>query len=238
VWQEAQDREVIAPDANLETLAAATVRHAFCFPECLTREPICTPDRGIAGVVVREQASVSGVVEIAALAIQDGLYQLTVRVWNDTPPPRAGGGREELLPVTLVSTHAVLTASGGSFVSLMDPPEQYRSAVADCRNVGVWPVLVGEANERHTMLASPIILYDHPQLAPESPGDLFDATEIDEILTLRILTMTDDEKQEMRASDPRADALLRRTESLAREELMRLHGTIRGMRAVGEGETS
>jgi hypothetical protein len=98
--------------------------------------------------------------------------------------------------------------------------------------------MVGETGGRDTMLASPIILYDYPELAPESPGDLFDATEIDEILTLRILTMTDDEKREMRGTDPRADALLARTEALAREELMRLHGTMRGPRLMSDGGTS
>ena len=41
------------------------------------------------------------------------------------------------------------------------------------------------------MLISPIILGDHPAIAPESAGDLFDATEIDEILTLRVMTMTE-----------------------------------------------
>jgi hydrogenase maturation protease len=82
------------------------------------------------------------------------------------------------------------------------------------------------------MLSSPIILYDYPQIAPESPGDLFDATEIDEILTLRILTLTDDEKRAMASLDERARALLERTESIAREQLMGLHGTIRGLRPL------
>jgi hypothetical protein len=82
------------------------------------------------------------------------------------------------------------------------------------------------------MLASPIILYDYPQVAPESPGDLFDATEIDEILTLRILALTEEEKQAMAAVDKRAQALLTRTESLAREQLLGLHGTIRGLRTL------
>ena len=84
------------------------------------------------------------------------------------------------------------------------------------------------------MLSSPIILYDYPQIAPESPGDLFDATEIDEILTLRILTLTEDEKRAMSDVDDRARALLERTESLAREQLMGLHGTIRGLRPISD----
>jgi hypothetical protein len=98
------------------------------------------------------------------------------------------------------------------------------------RNVGVWPVLAGEAGNKFTMLSSPIILYDYPQVAPESPGNLFDGGEIDEILTLRILTMTDEEKGEMAAVDGRARDLLARTESLSGEEMSRLHGAMRTLR--------
>src|SRR5208282_417095 len=116
----------------------------------------------------------------------------------------------------LVSTHTILGVRQGEFVSLLDPPEDCREAVAACGNVGTWPVLVGEEGQRDTLLSSPIILYDYPQLAPESPGDFFDGTEIDEMLTLRIMTMTDEEKVAMAAVDERAAALLARTEALAR----------------------
>ena len=116
---------------------------------------------------------------------------------------------------------------GGAFVSLFDPPEDLKDAAAECVNEGTWPVLAGEAGAANTMLSSPIILYDYPQVAPESPGDLFDGTEIDEILTLRILGMTDDEKREMAAADVRARALLERTESLSASQMARLHGALR-----------
>jgi hydrogenase maturation protease len=85
------------------------------------------------------------------------------------------------------------------------------------------------------MLSSPIILYDYPQVAPESAGDLFDSTEIDEILTLRILTLTDEEKREMRSVDERARAILERTETLPAEQLMKLHGAVRGLRPLKDG---
>jgi hypothetical protein len=77
------------------------------------------------------------------------------------------------------------------------------------------------------MLASPIILYDYPAIAPESSIDLYDATEIDEILTLRILTLSDDEKARIRAVDPRARAILERCERLSPAELAALHGARR-----------
>ena len=115
----------------------------------------------------------------------------------------------------------------GAFVSLTDPPEELKEAAAGCDNQGTWPVLVGEAGQTDLLLSSPIILYDYPQIAPESPGDFFDGTEIDEMLALRILTMTDEEKREMAATDPRTRELLERTEAMTPAELTRLHGALR-----------
>ena len=112
----------------------------------------------------------------------------------------------------------------------------FRDAAAGCHNVGTWPVLVGEAGERDCMLSSPIILYDYPEIAPESPGDLFDGTEIDEILTLRIMTLTEEEKRAMRGVDERARQILERTETLPVEQLMKMHGAMRSLRSTEEDE--
>jgi hypothetical protein len=121
----------------------------------------------------------------------------------------------------------VLRAARGEFVSLTDPPERLRDAASACRNEGTWPVLVGEQHERDTVLSSPIILEDHPRVAPESPGDLFDGGEIDQMLVLNILSLTDAERADMRDADPRTREILERTEALTEDELMRLHGAIR-----------
>ena len=139
--------------------------------------------------------------------------------------------RDGALLHSFVSTHAILESAEGEFISLLDPPTALRSVAETCRNQGLWPVLVGEEGDCHTLLASPIILYDYPQVAPESPGDLFDGAEIDEILSLRILTMTDDEKREMRYSDERAREILERTENLPEEQLMKLHGALGSLRS-------
>ena len=131
----------------------------------------------------------------------------------------------------LVSWRAiVLHVRGAAFLSLQDPPEFAKEATAACQNVGAWPILVGEHGERDTMLAPPIILYDYPEIAPESPGDLFDGTEIDEILTLRILTLTEDEKRAVGAIDAQARALLHRSEALSPEQMLSLHGRLRPAR--------
>ena len=115
---------------------------------------------------------------------------------------------------SLLSAHTILHIEGGEFISAIDPPDSLKQAAAECANVGTWPVLAGEEGQRDCMLSSPIILYDYPQIAPESPGALFDGTEIDEILALRILTLTDDEKQEMRNADDRSREILERTETM------------------------
>ena len=138
------------------------------------------------------------------------------------------GSRAQALPAALVAAHMIITISGGAFVSMTDPPEWAAPAVSECENAGCWPVLAGPPGERNVLLASPIILPDHPEVARESAGELYDGTEIDEILTLRTLALTDEEKDAARATDPRAAALIDRVESLDGAALQRLHGTIRG----------
>jgi hydrogenase maturation protease len=141
-------------------------------------------------------------------------------------------GRPGVLHHALCSTHALLHAPEGAFVSAADPPPELAAAAGRCRNVGLWPVLVGGPEDATTMLASPIILEDHPRVAPESPGDLFDGGEIDQLLILNILALTDEEKAEMAAADPRAREILRRSEGLSPEQLMALHGTVRELGLV------
>ncbi|WP_336206922.1 hypothetical protein [Nonomuraea sp. LPB2021202275-12-8] len=177
------------------------------------------------GGVLRSWQALRGHAEVSARRLRPGIVRLTVRVVNTTP--WNGEVRAEAMRHTLVSAHTVLQVAGGEFVSLMDPPEELRMLAEGCRNVGAWPVLVGEDGDRHTMLSAPIILYDHPRIAPESPGDLFDATEIDQLLTLSVLALGEEEKREIRDGDPRGREILDRCASLTAEQLMRLHGILR-----------
>jgi hypothetical protein len=156
-----------------------------------------------------------------------GVLRLQVRVENRTAPPAPPRVRRDALPYALISAHTIIGAEAGTFLSLTDPPEWAARFAAGCANTGTWPVLAGPPECGNLMLASPIIVGDHPQIAPESAGDLFDATEIDEILTLRTLAMTDAEKAEARATDPRAADLLDRLDGLPPEMLDKMHGAIR-----------
>ncbi|HEY7426928.1 MAG TPA: hypothetical protein VH682_22015, partial [Gemmataceae bacterium] len=198
-------------------------------------EPVRDPVGQIVGALLRERQAIEGSIEVEAAKVAEGLFRLACRVNNHTPLAEAAtASRDDALLRCLISAHILLGVCGGEFVSLLDPPECWREVAAACGNVGVWPVLVGAEGQTDTMLASPIILYDYPQIAPESPADFFDGTEIDEMLTLRILTMTDEEKHAMAAVDERTRDLLARTETLAREQLLGLHGTIRDARPIAE----
>jgi hypothetical protein len=231
-WQEAAEEESAVPVFRLSDLAGQAMIWPFQLPGARETEAIRDGAGKELGVVRREKQALTGVVECSAEVAWEGMFRLTVRVSNCT---NAAGmvtaSREEALALAFVSTHTILEVRGGEFVSLIDPPEQYAEPAKLCQNIGAWPVLVGDEGQRDTMLSSPIILYDYPQVAPESPGDLFDGAEIDEILSLRIMTMTDEEKREMRDSDDRARQVLERTETLPEDQLIKLHGALRGLRA-------
>ncbi len=231
-WQEAVECEVTVPLCNLETLTEAPLKWDFAFPVKDEMEPLHDASNKIVGIIIRKRESVQGTAEISATHAGDRLFKVQVRVKNLTS--LEGSTRDEALAQSLVSAHILLGAVDCQFVSLLEPPENLKDLAASCQNIGAWPVLVGNAGDRDTMLASPIILYDYPQIAPESPGDLFDGTEIDEILALRILTMTEDEKREMRSTDEHARKMLERTESLPMEHLIKLHGTLRELRSLEE----
>jgi len=218
-WQEATERAVPLR-CSLAELLTAPQRHEFSFPG--------GDDPGPAPY------SLDGEVEFSARTVDDSGLRLCVRVTNRTHATAGGAGRADILARSLVSCHAILTLEAGEFVSLLDPPPELAASARSCENIGAWPVLAGEAGVRNTVLASPIILYDYPTIAPESSGDLFDATEIDEILSLRILTLTDEEKREVRESDERARRLLDRTEALTAEQLMQMHGVLRQPRLLEE----
>lgn len=235
-WQEAVEREVALPMRNLEQLVHAPLSHLFTFPAGKELDYLRDDDGLIAGVVIREQLALDGVVEVKNTQLSPDLFKICVQVRNLTDFGGAEqASREDALLSALVSTHTVLGVEDGRFCSLLDPPDALGEISANCHNVGTWPILMGGAGERDTMLSSPIILYDYPQIAPESAGDLFDGTEIDEILSLRIMTLTEEEKREMRESDERARQMLERTETLPAEQLLKLHGAMRSLRPVEEG---
>ncbi|MGH9038793.1 MAG: hypothetical protein ACRDZ3_01025 [Acidimicrobiia bacterium] len=162
-----------------------------------------------------------------------GIARLRLVVENVTDWSEAGVSRDLVLARSAIATHLVVALTDGRFVSLVDPPEWAKPAVASCTNEHTWPVLVG-SDAQDTLLSAPMVLPDFPEVAPESPNELFDGLENDEILTLRIQTLTDAEKTEARATDPRAAAIIDAVDNLPPDLYERLHGAIRGMDSFPE----
>ena len=232
-WQEAAERDAIVEAPSLDQLVNAPVRQVLELPPSEATESIYYPERQITQLIVRTQEPILGRISLSASRFNHDLYKIALEVANQGSVTHPGAAsRDSALMRSLLSAHSILSVEHGEFVSLLDTPEEFKEFAAQCKNVGTWPVLVGEENQRDAMLSSPIILYDYPQIAPESAGDLFDGTEIDEILTLRIMTLTEEEKREMRGADDRTRKILERTEMLPVEQLMKMHGALRGLKTV------
>jgi hypothetical protein len=234
-WQEAVEQEISLPARNLAQLEGESLCQQFTLAPETQLEPVHDAAGRIGAIIFRQREEIRGSVRVSARRLREDVFKICIRIQNETAfEVPDGSTRDDALLRSLVSAHTVMGVQDGMFVSAIDPPETVRELAATCTNSGTWPVLVGDEALRDTMLSSPIILYDYPQIAPESDGDLFDGTEIDEILSLRIMTLTDEEKREMRQSDERASKLLDRTETLPAEHLMKLHGVLRGLRPLKE----
>lgn len=150
-WQEATEREI--------TVSLGTSSR-FSFPATRATEELSST-----AAILRRQEALKGVVEAQGTAMGRGVFKITVKVLNRTP---MGGtlcnDQDAVIMRTFASTHTILHCANGEFISSME------QGAEKCRNIGTFPVLVGdeEKQERHTMLSSPIILYDYPRIAPES----------------------------------------------------------------------
>jgi hypothetical protein len=224
VWLEAIEREVKLAPVPLN--APIKQVHEFTFPAA----------RLVDKEVTRSNEMICGRIELETLPVERLVVKISARIFNETPLPAGMDNQDAVLMRTFASTHTILHASGGKFVSLLDPDPDCVDLARACRNIGTWPVLVGdkEKQEHDTMLSSPIILYDYPQIAPESAGELFDSTEIDELLTLRVQTLTDIEKNEMQRVDEHARKILERAENLRPEQFLKMHGTLREVRKTND----
>ena len=239
-WDEGVEERVQLTVPVDELLAEGRVL-AFERPADAQEEAVIDAAGETIGRLLRRRTRLTGVIELSTeeLSVPCRTLRLRATVRNTTevrtPAPGATADdhpsdRDAKLADALVSAHLVLGLSAGSFLSPTDPPQWARPAAAQCRNEGVWPVLAGVDGGADVILASPIILEDHPAIAPESPGAMYDLTEIDEILALRTAALTEQEKREARGTDPRAAAVVELADTLPAAVLDRLHGAIRGLR--------
>jgi hypothetical protein len=233
-WDEATEREQQAA-ASLGDLLGGGIETEFTVPGGTEYEDVPGPGGEPAGRLARQRETLHGTIRLSAERMPGpyGALRLRVVLENRTEPPGPLARRADGLPYALIAAHCLIAVPGGRFMSMTEPPEWAAGEVSRCVNTGTWPVLAGPPDCTELMLSSPVILYDHAEIAAESAGQLFDSTEIDEILTLRTLTLTDDEKRAARATDPRAAELLDRLDDLPPEMIERMHGAIRYLNPAG-----
>jgi hypothetical protein len=232
-WEEGAAQELDLTGVRLAGLPGAERVFSFETPGGRDVEWIRDGLGKVEGRIIRERWPISFAVRICVEKQKENLIKLCVRIENASDwTLQAGAGRSQALQRSLISAHTLLAVRQGNFLSLLDPPSWAAPETSACRNIHTWPVLIGEDRQRNMMLSSPIILYDYPAVAPESPGDLFDATEIEELLTLRVMTLTEEEKLEARGTDDRARRIVERSESIPGDRFARLHGAMRSLRPV------
>jgi hypothetical protein len=179
------------------------------------------------GRLVRERQEVRGELTVAS-ELDGELRRISVRVSNVGPAVDSkADGKDSVIARSMIGTHLISEVIGGQFVSLLEPPPGAVDAVSRCSQHRCFPVLAGPPGTQDMLLVSPIILYDHPEVAEQSNTTLYDCTEIDEILTLRVMTMTDEEKAQARATDPRAAQIIDQCDAMSPDAMARLHGVLR-----------
>jgi hypothetical protein len=230
-WDEAVEEEIDLTISRLRDIVEEERVLTLDLPVRHQVETLRDAEGNVIGRVARELQPTTAVVRVFAQPV-DGPYPLVivgVRVENTTPWSGAGdsASRDEVMRRSLAAVHTLLAVRGGAFISLFDPPEFASGAVKCCVNLHTWPVLIGDPGARDVVLSSPVTLYDYAEVAPESEGDFFDSTEIDEMLALRVMTLTDEEKREARGTDARAAAILDRVDDMPDEIMDRLHGAVR-----------
>ncbi|MGI8952070.1 MAG: hypothetical protein ACR2FN_10845 [Chitinophagaceae bacterium] len=166
------------------------------------------------------------IVEAESVKNTQNAFRITVTVTNTTPFENTEAiTRDEVLTQSFLSTHIILNTSDGQFISHQDPDEKWKTVIDECANINTWPILIDEANT--TLLSSPIILYDHPQINPQSHGDLFDSTEIEEALLLHVNLLSDEEKKRISQSDEKLQAMLKKVGEITPEELINFHSGLK-----------
>jgi hypothetical protein len=234
-FDEAVDCELAFGPFTLADLRGRTL--PVVIPASVQMEDVVESDGTVIGRTVRSRQAITGTLQLTADVVggsPSGAVTIRLSCTVSNIHPAAVADRDEAIAVSMIGTHLLLQTSGGSFVSLLEPPPADEVSAKSCHQSRCWPVLAGAPGETDVMLASPIILYDYPAVAPESAGALFDSTEIDEILTLRVMTLTDDEKAAARATDPAAAAIIDRCESMTPETLAQLHGALRSPHAFDD----
>lgn len=234
-WDEAIDREVDLGRFAIGDLEGSPRTPEIRLPGGRDVEHLYDDQQRLLGRVVRRRWPLTATLRLSRVRREGQLYTLRLDLanghhWHAEEEPTEADHlhtdqRARALRYSLLSAHIVLQADGGVFVSVIDPPAWAAAAARERRDHRLWPVLIGREGGHGVVLAAPIILYDWPQIAEQSAGDMFDSTEIDELLSLRVMALTDEEKREARATDRRAAEIVDRCETMPESVLEGLHGS-------------
>ncbi len=171
-----------------------------------------------------------GRVKLRAEMLEPEVARVSICLHNTSELAEAAAraDRPTALRSSMLSTHAILRASGGRFVSPLQDSGPHAEAVAGCENVNTWPFLAGPEDD--AVVGAAIFLPDHPRLAPESLGNLFDNTEIEEALLLHVKTLSDAEREQIEGQDPAVREMIERAETASPEQILALHGRLEEVR--------
>ncbi len=236
-WQEVVEREVCVTDLTLGELLTTPRTVPFSFPACHEREVLHGESGEIVGAVLRGQQAVEGTIAITAVKVGESLVRLRVTITNQTPLADAATcDRDAALLKSLISTHTTSSPSATASSSRCSSrPRNWQPRPASATTSGPGPCWSAKRGSATRSCRRPSSFTTTRRSRRKAPGDrCADGTEIDEILLLRIMTLSDDEKIEGRSLDARTRQILERAETISQHQLMNLHGAIRDRQPVNE----
>lgn len=226
-WQTIE-RKISAADLQIAQLLRHKEVISIRFDKIFESKNIYVESDTIAAKQINSISEIKGEVIIEAAPVENmpNAFRFTIRIINTTPVENAETiTRDEVLSQSFLSTHIILQTTNGEFISHQSPGEKWEAAIAGCENINTWPILIDESNT--TLLSSPIILYDYPQINPQSSGDLFDSTEIEEALLLHVNLLSDEEKKRIGQSDEKLQAMLNKVSAVTPEEFINFHSGLK-----------
>ncbi len=174
-----------------------------------------------------KEDSLFGKIELSSEKLDDKLYKIRFIFENLTEISDVENyNREQILQYSFVSTHTIFEIENGKFISLLEPSKEFSEQTQSLQNIGNFPVLIGDKLKQNNILASPIILYDFPEIAENSFDNFFDGLEIDELMILNLLALPDEEKRQIAETDERTRQIIEKIESATPEDLMKLHAQL------------
>jgi hypothetical protein len=234
-WDEAVASSTLSGPLSVDSLCRGEQVVPFDLAAMMRSEDVESSRSASTVRITRQRWPISALVRIHAERV-DGVFKIRVRVENLTVPDSEVSDRALAMRHSLLGCHMLLHVADGHFVPMLDPPAHAEAAMRSCVSERAWPVLVGQTGCRDVMLASPIILPDYPVIASETPHAFFDATEIDELLALRVMTMTEQERSEAVATDTHAGAVIESVERQTAGSFAQLHGAVRSFEKLLNGD--